>query len=248
MADIDDRDALRLQIANDPEQNLGFRFRQCCCRFVEDQHAAVERQRLGNLDQLLAGNRQFGNLLAHVDRSQPVHHRLRIPLQPAIIHERRAAAVGSRHEHVLGHRCIGAEGDFLMHEAKPERLRHGGRRHLDGRAIDEHFALGRLQHPGNDIHQRRFARAVFAAKRMNFACFEAEAHVRQCLHRTEVLADIANFQNRHRRHDMLLLNTCGGCPGLHAPDSRHKKLTPRCLSYHAASGTCPSRSRRHCQP
>ena len=221
MADIDDRNALRLQVADDPEQDLGFRFRQGRCRLVEDQHAAIERQRLGDLHQLLAGNGQFGDLAAHVDRRQPVHHGLRVALQPAIIHKRRAAAVGGRHEHVLGHRRIRAKRDFLVHEPKPERLRHGRRRHLDRRAINEHLALRRLQYACNDVHQRRFSRAVFAAERMDLALFQAEVHVRQRLDGTEVLADIADFQNRHRRHDNLLLQACGGCPEHHAPDSRH---------------------------
>ena len=44
-----------------PNRRLRLAFGQRRGRLVEDQHAAVERQRLGDLDQLLVGNGEVGN-------------------------------------------------------------------------------------------------------------------------------------------------------------------------------------------
>ena len=52
--DVDDRDPARGEVAHDPEQHLRLGLGQRRGRFVEDEDAAVERQRLGDLDKLLA--------------------------------------------------------------------------------------------------------------------------------------------------------------------------------------------------
>ena len=58
VGDVDDRDALTGQLAHDLEQDLRLALGQRGGRLVEDQHAAVERQRLGDLDQLLLRDRE----------------------------------------------------------------------------------------------------------------------------------------------------------------------------------------------
>ena len=108
---------MRLQFPDDAEEYPRFRFRQRRRRFVENQHPAVERECLGNLHQLLAGNRQVANPLPDVDGRQPVHDRLRVAFQPAVIHQKRPAAACGRHENVLGDAGVGAKRDFLMHQS-----------------------------------------------------------------------------------------------------------------------------------
>src|SRR5690606_20965389 len=135
VADIDDRYAVRLEVTDNREKLLRLGFGQGGGRLVEDQHPAVERQRLGDLDELLAGNRQVRDLAADVNSGKPVHHRLRIALQRAVIHKGCAAAVGRRHEHVFGNRRIRAEGDFLMDETDAERLGGGGGHDAHGLAV-----------------------------------------------------------------------------------------------------------------
>ena len=46
------------QVAHDAEQDLRLPLGQRGGRLVQDQHAAIERQRLGDLDQLLLGDRE----------------------------------------------------------------------------------------------------------------------------------------------------------------------------------------------
>ena len=58
---VDDRDARRRELAHDLEQRLAFRRRKSRGRLVHDQNARVERQRLGDLDQLLLADAQLGD-------------------------------------------------------------------------------------------------------------------------------------------------------------------------------------------
>ena len=70
VGDVDDRDAARGEVAHDPEQDLRLALGQRRGRLVEDQHAAVQRQRLGDLDQLLLRDRERA-APARRDRSSP---------------------------------------------------------------------------------------------------------------------------------------------------------------------------------
>ena len=66
--DEDHRDALRLQLAHDREQMLGFGGRERGGRLVEDQNARIERERLADLDELLLRDRQFADRHGQIDR------------------------------------------------------------------------------------------------------------------------------------------------------------------------------------
>ena len=109
VADVDDADAPRLAVragcANSRRLDLGQRRR----RLVEDQHLAVERQRLGDLDQLLAGDAAALHASAAIDdRAQvaPAPSRRALAQARRSPSRRRAAGVGLRHEDVLGHRGV----------------------------------------------------------------------------------------------------------------------------------------------
>ena len=58
VADVDDADALRLQLADDREQAVDFLQRQRGARFVHHDDPSILRQRLGDLDDLLLGDGQ----------------------------------------------------------------------------------------------------------------------------------------------------------------------------------------------
>ena len=119
------------ELAHDLEQDLRLALGQRGGRLVEDQHPAIQRQRLGDLDQLLLRDRERAHRRGGIDVAEASQDLGGAPLQPAIIHQQRAAGVGRRHEDVLGDGDIGAERDLLVHEADAERLRHG--RRGDGR-------------------------------------------------------------------------------------------------------------------
>ena len=68
MADEQDRDAAIAEPADDREETRDLVRRQRCGRLVEDQDAGVERQRPGDLDQLLVGHRQAADQRLGVER------------------------------------------------------------------------------------------------------------------------------------------------------------------------------------
>ena len=83
VGDVDDRDAAGGEPANDAEERLRLALGQSGGGFVEDQHPAVERQRLGDLDQLLVGDRQVTHQRSRVDVAELAEDVARPPLERA---------------------------------------------------------------------------------------------------------------------------------------------------------------------
>jgi hypothetical protein len=109
VADVDDADALGLEVMQDAEQRHGLHFRQRGGGFVQDQHLAVQRQGAGNLDQLLARYAQRIHPQARVDvLAQPPQHGRSALLQAGIVHPGLRAGADHGHENVLGHGRIAA--------------------------------------------------------------------------------------------------------------------------------------------
>src|SRR4030095_12600897 len=79
-------------------------------------------------------------------------------------------------EDVFGDRQVRREAQFLMHEADAERL--GLRRvlRIDLPPVEDYLAAVLPRDSGEDLHQRGFARAVFADQRMNLAAPRREVH------------------------------------------------------------------------
>src|SRR5262245_37349787 len=64
-------------------------------------------------------------------------------------------------------------------------------------AVDCDLASGvRCVHAGNDLDQRRLARAVFADEAMHLACVHRPVDVLECDCSTEALADSSKLENR----------------------------------------------------
>ena len=67
VADVDDRNALFLELMNDLDQLDQLFGRQAAARFVHDDELGLERQRLGDFHHLLFGHAEFGNQFVRVD-------------------------------------------------------------------------------------------------------------------------------------------------------------------------------------
>ena len=96
MADEQDRDAASPQSADDREQPLHLVGGERRGRLVEDQHARLDRQRLGDLDQLLVGHRQAADRRADVELDvQLLEQRLRRPARRAPVDRCRSRPDGA---------------------------------------------------------------------------------------------------------------------------------------------------------
>ena len=58
MGDEDDGDAVRLELGDDAQEPVRLRRGEARCRLVHNDDARVERERLGNFEQLALGERQ----------------------------------------------------------------------------------------------------------------------------------------------------------------------------------------------
>ena len=118
-----DRDAASAQASDDREQPLDLVRGERRGRLVEDQDARLDRQRLGDLDQLLVGHRQAADRRADVELDvELLEQRLRPPGA-----SRPSRAIPSRprrgvaDEHVLGDRQVREEARLLVDDRDPER-------------------------------------------------------------------------------------------------------------------------------
>jgi hypothetical protein len=110
-----------------------------------------------------------------------------------------AAAAGERlaaHEDVLRDREVGEERGLLVDHRDAGRA--GGGRAVERHrlAVEQHAAGVGAVHTGEDLDQRRLARAVLADQGVRLAGAELEVRATQGGDRTEVLADVLE-----REHD-----------------------------------------------
>ena len=200
MGDVDDADAVRPQVLDDGEQMRDLGVVERRGRLVHDEDLGVERQRLGDLDQLLARHRQVADLALGVDVDLHAdEQRRRVGVGLGFVGEpAEAAARLAADEDVLRRREVAHQVQFLMDDADAEVLRgaRAGQRHW--LAVDEDLAGIRLVDPRQHLHQGRLAGAVFAHQRMDLAGAQVETRAAQRMDARKVLFDAAHLDERGR--------------------------------------------------
>jgi len=198
--DEDHCDALLLQLPHDREQMLGFGGRERGGRFVENQNARFERERLADLDKLLLRNGEFANRHGQVDRhAEPRENfRCRAP-HLAALEQTETILHFAAEKHVLHRVQVRNQAEFLKHDADAGRHRVVIVREVARRAFDRDRAFVRLIDAAQNLHQRRFARAVFAEQRVNLAARDVQMNALQRLHAGKTFADVLELEYRVHR-------------------------------------------------
>ena len=174
VGDEDDRDAARLEIAQDAEQKLGLVGVEAGGRLVEHQNPRVLFERASDGDQLLNRDRVRAERALRVDvDTEPREPLARDGARRAPGNQAEPARLAAKRE-VLGHRHGRDQIDFLVDRADAHRARLAGRADIDGAAVDADFAGVAADRAGHDLDQRRLAGAVLAHERMHFAGLDAE--------------------------------------------------------------------------
>src|SRR5262249_12326044 len=110
MADEEDRDALGAQLAYDAEEILDFAGRERSSWLIHHQQARFHRERLGNLGQLLVGDREAAHGRARVEvRVKTPQQRVRFAIHQSPIDTPERAKWLAAHVDVLGDVEIGKE-------------------------------------------------------------------------------------------------------------------------------------------
>jgi hypothetical protein len=175
--DVDDADALRLQVLDHVEQHDLLRIGQRGGGLVEDHGLGVDGQRAGDLHHLLVGDGQVADQRAGVEADlQLFEDRVGAVIERAPVDAAEALARQLAQIDVLGHRHFLREAQFLVDEhdalglGLQRPLHHGPRARS---TIDA--ALVGLVDAAQHLHQRRFAGAVLAHQGVNLARQDREA-------------------------------------------------------------------------
>ena len=178
MRDIDDRDALRLEVRDDPEQHLDLRGAQGRGRLVHDQDAGILGHRLGDLDELLLADPQILHHGAGIDAGlQALHQGAGLPFLLLVVDAARGAHDLAGDEDILGHRQVAEQVEFLEHHADAVRDGIGRARKLHGLAVEHDAPERRLFDAGDDLHQGRLAGPVLADQHVDGAPAHLEGRV-----------------------------------------------------------------------
>ena len=221
--DKDDRGALLPQPRHDGKETFDLLGRENSSRLVENQNVGVAVERLDNLYPL-----------AHPDR-QIFNHRIRIDIQIVTMGKLLNAggdgagvekaifdALAAQHN-ILGHRHHWHQLEVLMHHADAQGNGVIGVVHGRRLAIDQDFTTGWLVETVDDIHQGRFARAIFAQQRQNLAALEFQVDILIGDDAGKVFGDVADFQDRSCHISVLQFHTLSLPPLVAAPARQSPK-------------------------
>ena len=174
--------------------DLGFAQRRG--RLVHDDEPRTHRERPGDLDQLLLGDRKIAD------------QRHRVTLEPDLVGDRTGVlseappadeqprARFAADEHVFGDRHIRREGEFLIDGDDAGALRVMRRSEGDGLAEElDRPGVGAVR-AGQDLEQRRLAGAVLAEKGVDFGLAHFEMHALERKDAWKALADPGHLEDR----------------------------------------------------
>ena len=182
MADVDDRDATRLEVTNDLEEPAHLARRQGGGGLVHDDDPRVAGQGPGDLDELLlrGGEPRAGSV--EVDCHAEPAEEIRCPAAfLSACHEARPRRLLPE-EDVFGSREFWNQIELLVDHGDAGRAGLLRRAKRDFRTIHlQHAGIGPMG-PPEHLHQRALPRAVLAQEREYLAGMHIEIHSAQRLH------------------------------------------------------------------
>src|SRR5690606_9803400 len=195
MRNVDDGHAPGGKIADDPEQNLDLRSRERRRRLVHDEDAAVDRKGAGDLDDLLLPKPQLLHRSQRVDVFfQFLQQLTHLALFFCEVHAHRTDDFAP-HEDIVANRQVWRQAEFLMDDRDAVIARVSRRRKDDRLAVEKDFAGGRLHDAGEDLHQRRLARAILAEQGRYLPAADVEIDALQRLNTAVGFGNVASRQN-----------------------------------------------------
>jgi len=173
------------------EQLDALRSRDARRRLVEDQHACAKPKQPYNLELLPLAHRQRSGGRVGIERkAELVAQPLQLALGRGVIETQRSRT--AEHE-IVDHLERQKDQRVLMQHADTVTDRIDGRTDAGWLAVEDDLAgIGGLE-PGQNFHQRGFARAVFAEQAVQRAGLDCQRDAVIGTHRPEVFVDVSQF-------------------------------------------------------
>ena len=192
----DRRDAFALQAADDGEEVLDLGAAERAGRLVHHDEARLHGERAGDLHHLLLGDRKIAHQRARAAlEADALAQRFRLLFQLAVADEEARARLAAD-EHILRHRHVGGEGEFLVDgdDAGLLGLLRGGEAH--GLAVEfDRPLIGRLG-AREDLEERRLAGTVLAEEGVDFRLAHLEVDGLERPHAGKGLGNPPHAQKR----------------------------------------------------
>ena len=190
MRDENDIDALPRQRPHDRENLLDFLFGQRRRRFVHDDGLRLEKQCARDFDDLLVRCAKLTHEAVFVNRDAELFEkRTRLAAHLAAQQESTFAQFAPEEDVLIDAKVVDGI-ELLVDEGDAVRNRIVRRTELHGAAVQQDAPRRGRKHPAEDVHQRRFARAILSEQRENLAVGDGQGNVVEHLVRAEGLADV----------------------------------------------------------
>ena len=191
--DVDTAQPSRAEIAQDPEKCLHLVFGKRRGGFVEDEDAGVLRQSLDDFDELLFTDTEPAHRRGRIDgdaESREQRAGVMVQFRPV---DEGAAPRRRTEEYVFRDRHFLDQRKFLVNDGQTGAPGLGDPVKARDLPVDEQFSLVRAVRvqTAQELDQRRLARAVFAAQRVDFARKQVERHVLERRDAGEGFRDVA---------------------------------------------------------
>ena len=199
--------AVLLQRAHDGEQPLDLGAGERGGRLVHDQHARVEAQRLGDLDDLLVGDREAADRALGVEAdAEAVEQALDLAVHGAAVDALEPLQRVEAHDDVLRDAEVGEQRGLLVDDRDAGVARRVRGVEVDRLAVDEHLAGVAADDAAEHLDERRLAGAVLADQRAHLAGAEAEVAVAQRADGAVGLRGVAQLDDRRSRRRLLVVH------------------------------------------
>ncbi len=193
---VDDCNARLRELSHDLEQGLAFGGRERRRRLVHDQDPRVQRQRLGDFDQLLFADPELRDATLRVDLdAEPLQQCACGFYDAPVIDEGPEDKRLAAKEDVLGRGQFGNQIELLVDDRDARAFCVLNAGEANRRALDPDLAVIVDVHAGEDLHQGRFARAVLTHEGVDFTAPEVEVDVVQRRYAGEGFRDAFRFED-----------------------------------------------------
>ncbi len=196
MGDVDEGHAAALDFTDQGEKHVDLMRGQRRRRFIENEHAHLRRDGLGDRHQLLLGDAQACDRCPGFDvEVDPFQQGAGVGMQASVVDQPGAGERFASEEDIFRHGQMWDEIEFLEDHPDPVFLGGARTREAHVAAIERECAGVGLEHAGEDVHQGGFARAVLAEQGEQAPATGAQVNAVERAHARELPGDPGRGQN-----------------------------------------------------